>query len=305
MDLDPRRLLIFRQVVRSGSISAAARSLGWTQPAVSQHLGHLERAAGTPLLLRGPGGVSTTAAGAALLIRADVISGELHVAREELTALTTLRAGRVRLAAYPSAAATVTPVAVASLAGRHPGLQVALVVAEPPEATTAVRSGDADLALVFGYDGPPPGVRDLSWRELFREPVHLVVPPGHPAARTADPLAALHEARWIAGCVRCREHLVRRCAEAGFAPSIAHETDDYVVVQNLVARGLGVTALPATALAAYRHPDVVVVDCAGLGTRHSGLVHRAGADAVPATRALITALTQEADAARPWGPPAP
>ena len=62
-DLDPRRLLVFREVVRAGSISAGARRLGWTQPAVSQHLAALERAAGMPLLLRGPRGVEPTEPG--------------------------------------------------------------------------------------------------------------------------------------------------------------------------------------------------------------------------------------------------
>ncbi|KAJ1684023.1 hypothetical protein LUZ63_020763 [Rhynchospora breviuscula] len=293
VDLDPRRLLILRGVARAGSISAAARALGWTQPAVSQHLARLEREAGTPLLLRGPGGVRATEAGQGLLARADAIAGELHVAQEELAALNALRAGRVRLTAFPSAAATLVPAAVAALAERHPGVQVALVVAEPPEATAAVRAGDADLAVVFGHDGPPPGLEPLRWRELAVEPVHLVVPPGHPAVG-AGRLAPLHAERWIAGCVRCREHLVGRCERAGFSPAIAHETDDHVVVQHLVARGLGVTALPASALAAYRHPEVVVVDCADLGTRRTGLAHRPGAEAVPATAALVAELVRHA-----------
>ena len=122
--------------------------------------------------------------------------------------------------------------------------------------------------------------------------MHLVV-----AARpTADPagpgLAALADADWIGGCVRCRTHLVACCEEAGFTPVIRHTTDDYVVVQNLVARGLGVTVLPESALVAYRHPDVRVVPMASLGRRHVGLVHRPGADAVPATAALISEVVR-------------
>ncbi|HEY0952622.1 LysR family transcriptional regulator, partial [Nocardioides sp.] len=74
--LDPRRVLIFRAVARAGSISAAARELGWTQPAVSQHLARLEREAGGPLLLRGASGVRLTEAGTALLRRADAVAGE-------------------------------------------------------------------------------------------------------------------------------------------------------------------------------------------------------------------------------------
>lgn len=291
MTLDPRRLLIFRDVARAGSISAAARALGWTQPAVSQHLARLEREVGGPLLLRSTQGVTLTPAGTALLRRADTVAGELHAAAEELAAHADLRSGRVRLVAFPSAAATLLPAAVAALAATHPDVEVNFVEAEPPQATEAVRSGDADLALVFGHQGPPPDLEPLVWLPLGTEPVHLVVPPAHPAARAATlRLGDLAGDAWIAGCVRCREHLVARCAEAGFAPVVRHQTDDYVVVQNLVAAGLGVTSLPASALAAYRHPGVVVIATPTLGTRHLGLIHRRGAETVPATAALIAEL---------------
>ena len=286
MTLDPRRVLIFREVARAGSISAAARVLGWTQPAVSQHLTRLERDVGGPLLLRGPGGATPTEAGVALLRRADVVAAELYAAAEELAALTQLRAGRVRLASYPSAAATLVPDAIGALATDHPEIEVSLEEAEPPEAMAAVAAGDADLALVFGYDGPPEGIGPLGWQPLLDEPVHLVVSPGlrGPGRRG---LAALADADWIGGCVRCRSHLVACCEASGFSPTLRHTTDDYVVVQNLVARGLGVTVLPASALAAYRHPDVRVIDLAALGRRHIGLAHRRGAETVPATAALI------------------
>src|SRR4051794_9445839 len=179
--MDPRRLLIFRAVARAGSISAAARELGWTQPAVSQHLRALERSAGCALLLRGAGGVELTEPGRVLLARADALAGELHMAEEELAELTALRRGRVRLAAYPSAAATLVPRSVAGLRSRHPDIDVELTEAEPPEATALVTTGEADLALVFSYDGsgPTPG---LVWRELADEPVALVVAADHPAA---------------------------------------------------------------------------------------------------------------------------
>jgi len=293
--LDPRRLLIFRSVARAGSISAAARGLGWTQPAVSQHLNRLERESGGPLLVRGPAGVTLTEAGAALLRRADAIAGELHVAAEEMAALAELRAGRVRLAAFPSAAATVLPRAVRALADAHPEIEVSMVEEEPPEAMASVASGDVDLALVFGHEGPPPDTGQLVWLPLVREPVHLVVPPGHPAVGGGSVrLSALAGEIWIGGCERCREHLLARCRAAGFDPVLRHTTDDYVVVQNLVARGLGVTMLPRSALEAYLHPDVVVIESPALGERHVGLVHRPGAETVPATAALVRELVTAA-----------
>ena len=265
---------------------------------MSQHLARLEREAGGPLLLRGAGGVTLTEAGAAVLRRADVVAAELHAAAEELAALTQLRAGRVRLVAFPSAAATLVPDAIRALADVNPEIEVGLEEAEPPEALAAVASGDADLALVFGYDGPPVDLGPLVWRRLLDEPVHLVVPPGSRAPGRRG-LAAFADAAWIAGCSRCRTHLVDCCKEAGFTPTIRHTTDDYVVVQNLVARGLGITVLPDSALSAYRHPDVRVVPLRSLGRRHVGVAHRPGAETVPATAAL---LEQVARAAHPPPP---
>jgi molybdate transport repressor ModE-like protein len=288
--MDPKRLLIFRTVARAGSISAAARELGWTQPAVSQHLRALERSAGCALLLRGAGGVELTEPGRVLLARADALAVQLHMAEEELADLTALRRGRVRLAAYPSAAATLVPRAVAGLRARHPEVDVELTEAEPPEAMALVSAGEVDLALVFSYDGSEPAA-GLLWRELGDEPVALVVSADHRAAtRRRLVLADLADEAWIVGCERCRAHALQVCAEAGFAPTVRHVSDDYVVVQNLVAVGLGVTLLPRSALDAYRHPDVRVREHASFGTRTFGLVHREGAELVPATAALVREL---------------
>ncbi len=284
--MDPRRLLVFREVARAGSLTAAARTLGWTQPAVSQHLAALERSLGLPLVLRGPTGTALTEAGEVLLRRADAVAAELHAAGEEVAALAQLRAGRVRLQAHPSAAATLVPEAIRGLAASHPGVTVGLVEAEPPEALAAVEAGDADLALAFGYDAEPVGLGPLVWRPLLSEPVHLVLP----AEGRSVGLADFADADWIGGCERCRVHLVDCCRAAGFEPALRHETDDYVVVQNLVARGLGVTALPRSALRAYRHPGVRVVEERALGHRVVGVAHRPGAEQVPATAALLDEL---------------
>jgi DNA-binding transcriptional LysR family regulator len=212
-----------------------------------------------------------------------------------------LRAGRVRLVAFPSAAAALLPGALQELQVRHPGLEVTMVEAEPPEAWSAVRSGEADVALVFGYDGPPPDDGELVWIPLAVEPLHLVLPPGR-TGPVEQGSAWLADQSWIAGCERCRQHLVERCRDSGFEPRLTHESDDYVVVQNLVARGLGVTVLPRLALQAFRHPDVVVHPLPSFGERHVGLVHRPGAVDVPATRALVDQLES---AARGLAPEAP
>lgn len=292
--VDPRRVLLFRTVARAGSLSAAARSLAMTQSAVSQQLRHLEREAGSPLLVRGPRGVTLTEAGTMLLARADAVASQLHMAGEELSSVADLRVGRVRLVAFPSAAAVLVPGALQELRARSPGLEVTMVEAEPPEAWASVRAGETDVALVFGYDGPPPDDGELVWIPLAVEPLHLVLPPGHPGAGSRRSTTWLADEAWIAGCERCRQHLVDRCRDAGFEPRLTHESDDYVVVQNLVARGLGVTVLPRLALQAFRHPDVVVRPWEQFGERHVGIVHRPGATDVPATRALVEQLVSAA-----------
>jgi DNA-binding transcriptional LysR family regulator len=295
--MDARRLLIFRSVARAGSISSAARELGWTQPAVSQHLAGLEREAGNPLLLRGPRGVELTDAGRLLLARADAIAGELHMADEEQASLRQLRRGTVRLGAFPSAAATQVPHAIAGLRRHNPGIDVLLTVAEPPEARQLVETGELDLALVFRYTSEPAD-RDhsLVWRPMGHEPVLLVMPAGHRLAGRRVAMRQLAQERWVAGCPRCRLHLTRLCERAGFEPLIEHTTDDYVVVQNLVAEGLGVSLLPHAALVAFRHPGVATSESAAWGRRTYGVVHREGADRVPATAAFLRELAAPSEA---------
>ena len=290
--VDPKRVLIFRAVARAGSISGAARELGWTQPAVSQHLRALERSVDCALLLRGAGGVELTEPGRVLLARADALAVQLHMAEEELAELTALRRGRVRLAAYPSAAATLVPRAIAGLRARHRDIDVELTEAEPPEALDLLHAGDVDLALVFTYGDDPVDTPGLRWTALADEPVALVVGADHRAVRRKRlTLRDLADEPWIVGCARCRAHTLLLCAEAGFEPQVRHVSDDYVVVQNLVAVGLGVTLLPRSALEAYRHPEVTVREHASFGTRTYGIVHREGAEQVPATAALVRELS--------------
>lgn len=288
---DPQRLLVFREVVREGSISAGARRLGWTQPAVSQHLAALERAAGMPLLLRGPRGVEATEPGRALLAHADAVAARLADARAEVDAFADRELGRVRVAAFPSGAAVILPPALRRLREQHPSLRVELAEAEPPEALDLVRSGDADVALTFTYDaGEAPG-RDLGVTEVGSDATRLVLPRGHPFATSTDVrLGDLAGELWIAGCPRCSAHLLETAAQAGFVPDVRHTTDDYVLAQALVAQGLGVTLLPETALLAYAHPEVVSLPVRATLPRRHQLVHRAGAERLPALAAVMTAI---------------
>lgn len=295
MSLDSRRVLIFREVARSGSVSGGARTLGLTQPAVSQHLRALEAEIGTPLFLRGSGGVTPTEAGERLLARADRIAAELGHAESELAELSA-GGGTVTLAAFPSAMAELVPRALAVLTKRAP--QVRVLEAEPPEALAAVRAGDVDLAVVFEY-AETPGDEGLAHTELYDDPTLVVLAARHPlAAEKSIAIGELSEERWVAGCPRCRTHLQALAAEAGFSPDIQHETDDYVAVQSFVACTDSVALLPATALAAHRRRGVVAKPLGDASGRSVLAKYRPGAEGIPALRAVLGALSQIGTGAR-------
>lgn len=302
---DPRALLVFREVGRLGSMTAAAAALGWTQPAVSQHVRRLERRLGLPLVVREGRGTTLTDAGTALLRHAERMAAALRDAEHDMTDRVHLRAGRVRVAAFPSASATIVATAVRTLTQEHPGVDVRLDQLEPPEAQAALEHGECDVAVVFDHDDVP-APAGLTRVPLLADPLYLVVPADHRlAARAtgpgrsgpdADPadapplgLAELAEEPWVAGCPRCRSHLVGRAARAGFVPDVRHSTDDYVVVQALVASGLAVALLPALALAAHRHPDVACLPV-DLPPRRIGVLTRPATHAAPAVVAAVRHL---------------
>ncbi len=254
--LDLTRLRVLVAVAREGSVTAAADALHYAQPSVSHHLARLEAEVGLPLTQRAGRGLRLTEAGELLARRAEEILGQVEATEAELSAHAGLRAGRVRLAAFPSALATLVPAAAARFAAAYPDVELALTEAEPPAALTALRTGEVDVAVVFAH-----GVleeRGVTVEPLLTEPLFLVTPADGAGARPNGGLAAYAGARWIAGCERCRAHLVESCERAGFTPAIAFETDDYVAVQALVAAGLGVSTLPGLALTANRHPGVRV-----------------------------------------------
>ncbi len=296
--LDPRRMLVFAEVARSGSLAGAAAVLGWTQQAVAQHVKHLEREAGCALVVRNSRGVTLTEAGRSLAGHAEALLTRLRAARAELSALRDLRAGRVRLAAFPSGCATFVPAAIALLGERAPGLDVRLTEAEPEQALDLLARAEADLAVTFDYDNLPGPADRPAATALFDDRMLLVVPAGHPLGTSsdADPddadLGDAADQRWIAGCPRCRTHLLTAAAARGFVPDIRHSTDDYVVTQTLVAAGLGVALLPALALEAARDSQVRSIELPQHAPRRVSVSARSELPPGPATQAVTRALIE-------------
>ena len=254
--LDLRRLQALVAVARTGSVSAAADELRYGQPTISHHLRRLEAETQTVLLQRVGRGVRLTAEGLALAHRAEEILALSRRAEDELQLAAGLRAGRVRLAAFPSASATLVPPALAALRDSAPGVAIELVEAEPPDAIELLRAGRVDLAVTFTYDDTDAGL--LSADTVLTDHLYLVEPAGARPRTAGSALRAHRHTAWVAGCERCRAQLVELCAASGYEPEISFATDDYLAVQALVAQGSLVSILPGLALAVHQHPGVRV-----------------------------------------------
>ncbi|MCS5735328.1 LysR family transcriptional regulator [Herbiconiux daphne] len=304
-DLDSQTLRVIAAIAEYGSITRAAAVLGFSQPAVSQQLRRVEARLGMPLVTRSGRGIRLTDAGEVIARHAGAVLTALDSAAGELSDLAGLRAGRVRLSAFPSASSTIVPRLIQVMGAEHAGVQFTYLEAEPPEAVAGVRDGLSDIAIAFHHpaDRNDPfhdSADGLVVHRLMRDDILLLAPEGHPGVTDAAPahrvdLADFRAENWIAGCPRCRSHLLDSCARSGFAPAIAFETDNFVAVMSMVAAGLGVALLPALALTASPVPaGVVALPTTGHDHRVIVAVTRPGADHIPAVRETLRLLRSTA-----------
>jgi molybdate transport repressor ModE-like protein len=293
--LDVRRLHVLREVASRGSFSAAADELFLSQSAVSQQVAALEREVGMPLLERTREGPVLTDAGRALVGHADAVIARLDEAERELQAIAGLEGGELRIASFASASATIVTEAAAEFTKRHPKVRISLSEAEPEESVPPrLRAGELDLALVLDYPiVPEEAHRDLELTLLLTESMHLVLPRDHRLAeRRSVRLTDLADEPWLSGVApsSCREVVVRACEAAGFEPQISYESDDYAVLQGLVAAGLGVTFLPDLALPTMRSDLVVVPTKPKAPERRIWAATRSAGSCSPATDAMVAIL---------------
>ena len=300
--IDAAGLRVMRAIADEGSFTAAALSLGYSQPAISQMVRRLETRTGTTLVERIGRSVRLTEAGAVLARHAGPVLAALDAAEEEVAAIAGLRSGRVRLMAFPSASATLVPKALAKVKADHPGVSISFSEAEPRESLAALRAGECDLAVAFVYEGTDlgRGEEDLDafvTTPLLDDEVLLAVPRTHELAHAKNvDMAALKDETWIAGCPRCRGHLLQLASTAGYVPDIAYETEDYVAVMGLIAEGLGVAVIPDLILKTVHHEDVAALPMTPASRRHIVAVTTPDLQRVPAVKATLDALVESAQA---------
>jgi DNA-binding transcriptional LysR family regulator len=303
--LNVARLKILDEVAHRGSFSAAADALDYTQSAISQQIAALEAETGMTLLLRHPRGVSLTAAGQTLVGHAEGILARLESAEAALAAIAGLRGGRLRMASFPTAGATLMPLAIATFRARYPDVELTLSEGEPEQIAPRLRAGELDLALLFEFDGSA-AQDELTRTELLEDPLYLALPRDHKLAKKRElRLQDLQEEAWVqtSSSSPCARHVVRSCHAAGFEPHVAFESDDYQTVQGLVAAGVGVALIPELALSVIREDIAIRALSPHPPARQVIAATPAGSRLLPAAPAMLAVLEQAATQYKALGAP--
>ena len=301
--LDVKQLRVLRAVGEHGSFSAAAEALSYTQPAISQQVAALEKQAGTTLVDRTSRGVRLTEAGRALVDHAEVVLARLAAAEAELEAMAGVRGGRVRLSSFPTAGASLLPPAVALFTERHPEVELTFVEREPDDAAQMLRAAELEVALVFEYGeiGAAEFERlydGIELHHLLDDPLYLALPQGHPlSSRPHVRLGDFAQDTWIQESGPhsfCGSLHQAACTSAGFQPNIGFQSDDYNVVQGLIAAGVGISLLPSLALTNVR--DDIVIRSLGRNApaRRIAAATLAGRYLSPATEEMLGILEEVA-----------
>jgi LysR family transcriptional activator of glutamate synthase operon len=268
-----RQLVYFEAVVRHGGFTRAAEQLHVAQPAVSAQIKRLEAELGTPLIRRTTRRSSLTHAGELFLVRTRAVLAQLDAARADLDGLAAVLHGRVRIGATQVLGSLDLPATMAAFRNRYPGVALALHAGLLDELLHDLDAADIDLVVGPLHEDLPKRYRALP---LVTESLVLITPPGHRLSATPPPgsLAAARDEEFIslpAGS-GLRSILLSAAAAEGFVPRIEFETSSPMSIRELVAAGLGVALIAASAvrgpgpavqvcplLRAPRHPAIGVI----------------------------------------------
>ena len=258
--LEIRHLLALVAVVETGTFSAAAEQLGYTQSAVSQQIGILERIVGASLFER-PGGrrpVQLTAAGQMLLTHARAVIARVSAAAADLRALASGEQGELRVGTLPSVGTKILPRLLGTFRAEWPGVQIVLRESrESDDLIHAVETGDIDVTFV---DIGPYETGLLQVRRLLDDPMVLVAPTDSPEAgrRAVSIDEVAHLAMVGTRNPGCRQIIDNAFRQAAILPTYVFRSDDIPTIQGLIGSGLAYAVLPLLTVD-ENDPNVAVI----------------------------------------------
>lgn len=293
MGMDPHLLRTFVAVARCGSFSEAARELGYTQSAVSQHIAALESDLGAVLLQRRP--VSPTGVGVRLLEHAGPLLLRLDAARADIARLTTAPAARIVIGVSPLAMTSQLTGTLADMRQTQPLWELTVRVLGREAIIREVATAALDLGLVDGMAAPNdplhlPDVGPLTAVAITEQPLALALPAQHPlAGRASLRLVDLADARWIDAPDTAIPLAQLRAASGtdGYRASLRYEGTDVRGLLALTAAGHGLALLPQPTIDGIPGINTVLISAPRLVHRTEAL-HSNAVDGPPAL--LATAL---------------
>jgi DNA-binding transcriptional LysR family regulator len=297
--LDLYHLQSLAEFARLGSYSAVAKSLGFTQPAISYRMRALERALGTKLVVKVGRGAQLTSEGENLARRAEELLASLRALEKEFQSYCLPLAREVKVAAIHSASASIVPQAFARLQTTHPHVAVAIHRATCLDAYRMLRAGQVDLAIMAAV--PPADGLVTQMPEfdpaMLKIPLAIdqkcvVLPSWHSlAARETVRLEDLAGESWIVEGDRSnRREFEADCRAAGFEANVIATTDDQDAVHQMVGDGVGVAMTDCLAAVRCRSENVAVCLLADRPPRHVFGMLWPDMIRVPAVAALVQAL---------------
>ncbi len=298
--LDVHRLRVFRSVVASGSIQAAANNLGYTPSAVSQHVTALQRETGLALISRVGRGIEPTAAGRALAVEIDGVLSRLGEVESVVGDLRAGRTGALSVAYFASVGSAWMPTVVSTMMREFPAVRLDLALREDVPTDPAERP-DLQIAVEQGALHRP----GLVVRHLLDDPYVAVLPAAHRLAGRAEvELAELSEDRWVDNDFArgwCRRNLIEACHAAGFSPPFHVEAHDYPTAMAFVAAGIGLTVLPRLGARQLPTGVVAVPVVSPTPVRSIFALVRDGVADTPAVRTVVAELVRLGSAAAAAG----
>jgi len=234
----------FIEIARQRHFTRAAERLHMAQPALSQQMKNLEAELGTPLFIRGKKETQLTAAGKALLPRAEALLAQADAARAAVSDVAQVRGGKLIVAAIPSVCAGLLPDLLHAFGRKHPGVKLQLIEDSSERVAASVESGHADL----GFLQLPASKAAFESRVLITEPFVALVAASHALANEKEiPLKQLAGESFIFYKGRARDSALEACRKAGFEPHIACESGELETIRALVAARVGIAIVPELA----------------------------------------------------------
>jgi DNA-binding transcriptional LysR family regulator len=237
------QLQSFIAVLEEGGFKRATARLGITQPALSYQIKRLEEELGVQIFHRGPGGVTPTEAGRALLDHAHLVIAKVREAHQAVRELSGSVSGEIRIGALKCVGTYFLPYVLQSIRAKHPLVRPKLLYRDSDELLDSLLANKLDVAMVVD----PPADERLAKQSVFDEQVSLVSGHGHPFfGRATVDLAELEKVNFVAlspqtaAGALIRSYLDR----VGISVVPAVTTDNVETVKRMVEAGMGVAFLP-------------------------------------------------------------